>query len=53
VLAFFDWAYQHGDVDAVRLDYAPLPAAVKERVRNQWATTIRDATGQSLYAPAS
>jgi phosphate transport system substrate-binding protein len=52
VLAFFDWAYREGDDAAVGLDYAPLPKSLKALVRHQWATTIRNAAGQPLYAPA-
>jgi phosphate transport system substrate-binding protein len=52
-LAFFDWAYRTGDASAIRMGYAPLPATVKELVRRQWASTIKDAAGQPLYRPAS
>jgi phosphate transport system substrate-binding protein len=53
VLAFFDWAFKNGDAAAASLDYVPLPGPVKDLVRKQWATTIKDATGQAIYAPAS
>jgi phosphate transport system substrate-binding protein len=53
VLAFFDWAYDHGDAAAAGLDYVPLPPAVKALVRRQWAATIRDGGGGPLYAPTS
>jgi phosphate transport system substrate-binding protein len=50
VLAFFDWAYKNGDATAVQMDYAPLPAQVKEMVRKQWATTIKGAGNAPVYA---
>ena len=36
-LKFFDWAYTTGDKSAADLEYVPLPAAVKDLVRKQWA----------------
>lgn len=36
VLKFFDWAYTSGDAMAAELEYVPLPASVKDRVRRQW-----------------
>ena len=52
VLAFFDWAYAHGDAAAANLDFVPLPQAAKELVRKQWAATIKDASGQPVFKPA-
>jgi phosphate transport system substrate-binding protein len=49
VLTFFDWAYKNGDATAVQMDYAPLPAQVKDMVRNQWATTIKGPDGAPVY----
>ncbi len=37
-LKFFEWAYANGDAAATELEYVPLPAAVKDLVRKQWAT---------------
>jgi phosphate transport system substrate-binding protein len=48
VLRFFDWAFREGDAAARALDYVPLPASVKERVRQQWATSLT-AEGKPLY----
>jgi phosphate transport system substrate-binding protein len=48
VLRFFDWAFTNGDESAVKLDYVPLPATVKEMVRKQWAATLK-AEGKPLY----
>jgi phosphate transport system substrate-binding protein len=53
VLAFFDWAYAHGDAAATSLDFVPLPQAVKDLVRKQWKATIKDAGGQPVFKPAS
>ena len=36
VLKFFDWAYKTGDATASKLDYVPLPLAVKNLFRKQW-----------------
>ena len=36
VLRFFDWAYKNGDATAGKLDYVPLPLAVKNMIRKQW-----------------
>jgi phosphate transport system substrate-binding protein len=42
-LKFFDWAYASGDKMAEELDYVPLPAAVKDLVRKQWADQLKAA----------
>ncbi|RZI85252.1 MAG: phosphate ABC transporter substrate-binding protein PstS [Rubrivivax sp.] len=46
-LKFFEWAYANGDKTAADLEYVPLPAAVKDLVRKQWAT-VADAAGKPL-----
>jgi phosphate transport system substrate-binding protein len=51
VLGFFDWAYKGGDGAAGQLDYVPLPAAVKDLVRKQWAD-IKGPDGKPVYTPA-
>jgi phosphate transport system substrate-binding protein len=48
VLRFFDWAYKNGDAAAASLDYVPLPAAVKNLMRRQWATEIQS-SGKPIY----
>jgi len=48
VLKFFDWAYKNGDADAAKLDYVPLPLAVKNIMRKQWATIIKSG-GKPVY----
>lgn len=47
-LKFFDWAYGNGDKMADDLDYVPLPAAVKDLVRKQWAENLKDAAGKAI-----
>ena len=49
VLAFFDWAYKNGDAAATQLDYVPMPGAVKDMVRQQWASTLKGADGAAVY----
>lgn len=48
VLRFFDWAYKNGDQTAASLEYVPLPPAVKNLVRRQWATEIQSG-GKPVY----
>ena len=47
-LKFFDWAFSTGDKMAEDLDYVPLPASVKDLVRKQWATQLKDASGKAI-----
>ena len=47
-LKFFDWAYVNGDKMADDLDYVPLPAAVKDLVRKQWADNLKDTAGKAI-----
>jgi phosphate transport system substrate-binding protein len=47
-LKFFDWAYANGDKMADDLDYVPLPAAVKDLVRKQWADNLKDGAGKTI-----
>lgn len=47
-LKFFDWAYTQGDEMAATLEYVPLPPAVKDLVRAQWAAQIKDAAGKPV-----
>jgi phosphate transport system substrate-binding protein len=41
VIKFFDWAFVHGDAAAVELDYVPLPATVKNMIKQSWADIVR------------
>ncbi|MBL8348843.1 MAG: phosphate ABC transporter substrate-binding protein PstS [Burkholderiaceae bacterium] len=47
-LKFFDWAFANGDKAADDLDYVPLPDAVKDLVRKQWAAQVKDAAGKPI-----
>src|SRR5574343_285546 len=46
-LKFFDWSFGNGDKMADDLDYVPLPAAIKNLVRKQWAD-IKDGAGKPI-----
>ena len=48
VLSFFDWAYKNGDDAATKLDYVPLPASVKDLIREEWKQ-VTDANGAAVY----
>jgi phosphate transport system substrate-binding protein len=48
VLKFFDWAYKTGDADASTLNYVPLPLAVKNIMRKQWAAIVKSG-GKPVY----
>ncbi len=41
VVAFFDYAFKHGDASAKKLGYIPLPEATKNMIREYWAENIR------------
>ena len=47
-LKFFEWAYQNGDKSAEELEFVPLPASVKDLVRKQWASQMKDAAGKPI-----
>ncbi len=47
-LKFFDWAYVSGDAMAAELDYVPLPASVKDLIRKQWASELKDVGGKAV-----
>lgn len=49
-LKFFDWAYRNGDAMASELEYVALPESVKNLVRKQWATELKDASGKAVFA---
>jgi phosphate transport system substrate-binding protein len=49
VMKFFDWAYANGDGIAAKLDYVPLPQAVKDSVRGAWRSEIKGPDGQPIY----
>jgi phosphate transport system substrate-binding protein len=47
-LKFVDWAYKNGDKLALELDYVPLPANVKDQVRNAWKG-VTDPAGKPIF----
>ena len=47
-LKFVDWAYKNGDQLALGLDYVPLPAGVKDQVRNAWKG-VTDPAGKPIF----
>jgi phosphate transport system substrate-binding protein len=49
VMRFFDWAYTHGDEIAERLDYVPIPAVVKARIRQTWASEVKAPDGNPVW----
>lgn len=51
-LRFFDWAFTNGDKLALDLEYVPMPAPVKAKVRAEWAK-ITDAGNRPVFQPAT
>ncbi len=50
VLKFFDWAYKNGQDAALKLDYVPMPEKVVDMVEKKWSQTIKDASGNPVWA---
>ncbi|TSH89470.1 phosphate ABC transporter substrate-binding protein PstS [Verticiella sediminum] len=48
-LAFFDWAFRHGDQMAEDMHYVALPDALTDRVRAVWARDVRDRDGKPVW----
>jgi phosphate transport system substrate-binding protein len=48
VLKFFDWAFKNGDKLALELEYVPMPASVKDKVRASWAGIV-DNSGKPIF----
>lgn len=48
LLGFFDWCFRHGDNEARKLNYVPLPPALFNLVEEQWAKEIRSG-GQPVW----
>ncbi len=46
-LKFFEWAFANGDAMATQLEYVPLPPAVKDLVRREWAK-VQDGSGKAI-----
>lgn len=40
VLGFFEWVQEHGQEQAGKLDYVPLPEPLVARIRAYWQTTL-------------
>ena len=47
-LKFVDWAFKNGDQMALELEYVPLPANVKDMVRNAWKG-VTDPAGKPIF----
>jgi phosphate transport system substrate-binding protein len=48
VLKFFDYGFSKGDAIAEQLHYLPLPAAVKDQIRKEWAG-VKTAAGAPVW----
>jgi len=48
VLAFFDWAYKHGQQMAIDLHYVPMPQKTVQLVEDTWTKEIR-ADGKPVW----
>ncbi len=46
-LQFFAWAFAEGDPTAAKLDYVPMPAAVKDTIVKSWSA-IQDPAGKAI-----
>jgi phosphate transport system substrate-binding protein len=42
VLGFLDWALKHGQADAQKLDYVPLPASVVKQIEASWTADLKE-----------
>ncbi len=40
MLKFLDWSLHHGQKDAEKLDYVPLPDSVVKQIEASWAKTL-------------
>ena len=47
-LKFFEWAFVTGDKMAEELDYVPLPGSVKDLIRKQWSSQLKDTAGKPI-----
>jgi hypothetical protein len=47
-LKYFAWVFNKGDQMAVELDYVPLPASLKQQVRDTWKSGIKTKDGKVL-----
>lgn len=51
-LRFFDWAFTNGDKLALDLEYVPMPASVKQKVRQSWLR-VTDGNNRPVFTPAT
>jgi phosphate transport system substrate-binding protein len=51
MLKYFDWCYKHGQDQAKKLDYVPMPESVVKLVEASWAKDIK-AGGKPVWPPA-
>lgn len=49
VLKFMDWALRHGQAQAERLAYVPLPESAVNAVEKSWGTEFEGADGKPLW----
>lgn len=49
VMKFFDWAYAAGGEMADKLDYIPMPAAVVEMIKKEWAE-VKGSDGKPVWS---
>lgn len=42
ILNFINWAFQHGDKEAIKLHFAPLPTSIKKQIFQQWQQEFID-----------
>jgi phosphate transport system substrate-binding protein len=47
-LKFFDWAFKNGDKLALDLEYVPMPANVKDKIRASW-NGITDGSNKPVF----
>lgn len=52
VLHFFNWAYTHGDQDALDLDYVPFSDQAVALFTDSWKKVV-DSSGNPVYTPAA
>jgi phosphate transport system substrate-binding protein len=52
-LKFFAWAYAKGGKMAEDLDYVPMPQNVVAAIEKIWATQIKNANGQPIFAASN
>jgi phosphate transport system substrate-binding protein len=51
MLKYFDWCYKHGQDQAKKLDYVPMPDSVVKLVEASWTKDIK-ANGKPVWPPA-